>query len=51
MVRSPHSRIYDLVTNRDYHQGLSNVYGKADDEESRKVLRHAIDIGTTFWDT
>ncbi|KAF8521680.1 Aldo/keto reductase [Gautieria morchelliformis] len=31
--------------------GLSNVYGKADDEESKKVLRHAIDIGATFWDT
>lgn len=25
--------------------GLSNVYGSADDEESRKVLRHAIAIG------
>ncbi|KAF8578371.1 Aldo/keto reductase [Ramaria rubella] len=31
--------------------GLSNVYGKAEDEESKKVLRHAIDIGATFWDT
>ena len=24
---------------------LSNVYGKADDEESKAMLRHAIDIG------
>jgi len=31
--------------------GLSNVYGKAEDEESRKVLRHAIEIGQTFWDS
>ncbi|KLO19313.1 Aldo/keto reductase [Schizopora paradoxa] len=31
--------------------GLSNVYGPANDEESKEVLRHAIKIGCTFWDT
>jgi len=31
--------------------GLSSAYGKADDEESKKLLRHAIAIGATFWDT
>jgi len=31
--------------------GLSNVYGPANDEESKEVLRHAIKIGSTFWDT
>jgi len=31
--------------------GLSNVYGPANDEESKEVLRHAIKIGATFWDT
>lgn len=31
--------------------GLSQVYGKADDEEAKKVLRHAIEIGCTFWNT
>ncbi len=25
--------------------GLSNVYGPANDEESKEVLRHAIEIG------
>ncbi|KAM0752610.1 aldose reductase YakC [Meredithblackwellia eburnea MCA 4105] len=31
--------------------GLSMAYGPADDEESKKTLRHAIDIGCTFWNT
>ncbi|GAA6008287.1 hypothetical protein JCM10207_000073 [Rhodosporidiobolus poonsookiae] len=31
--------------------GLSQSYGVADDEESKKVLRHAIEIGCTFWNT
>lgn len=31
-------------------QGLSSTYGTAEDEESRKVLRRAIEIGQTFWD-
>ncbi|TDL22792.1 oxidoreductase [Rickenella mellea] len=31
--------------------GLSNVYGAANDEESKALLRHAIEIGQTFWDT
>ncbi|KAJ2513989.1 hypothetical protein GGI11_002525 [Coemansia sp. RSA 2049] len=31
--------------------GMSIVYGAVDDEESVKVLNHAIDIGCTFWDT
>ncbi|KAJ2448961.1 hypothetical protein EV183_005163 [Coemansia sp. RSA 2336] len=31
--------------------GMSNVYGKADDDSSVEVLNHAIDIGCTFWDT
>ncbi|KAJ2520758.1 hypothetical protein GGI11_000783 [Coemansia sp. RSA 2049] len=31
--------------------GMSIVYGAIDDEESVKVLNHAIDIGCTFWDT
>ncbi|KAJ2758889.1 hypothetical protein H4S06_002491 [Coemansia sp. BCRC 34490] len=30
---------------------MSYVYGAIDDEESVKVLNHAIDIGCTFWDT
>ncbi|KAJ2396464.1 hypothetical protein GGI23_003908 [Coemansia sp. RSA 2559] len=30
---------------------MSVVYGAVDDEESIKVLNHAIDIGCTFWDT
>jgi len=31
--------------------GLSHIYGTANDEESKEVLRHAIKIGQTFWDT
>ncbi|KAJ3194518.1 hypothetical protein HK101_002533 [Irineochytrium annulatum] len=31
--------------------GMSDFYGKRDDEENLKVLNHAIDIGCTFWDT
>ncbi|KAJ2524307.1 hypothetical protein GGI11_000913 [Coemansia sp. RSA 2049] len=31
--------------------GMSVIYGSVDDEESVKVLNHAIDIGCTFWDT
>ncbi|KAJ2659444.1 hypothetical protein IWW48_003489 [Coemansia sp. RSA 1200] len=31
--------------------GMSCAYGVGDDEESVKVLNHAIDIGCTFWDT
>ncbi|THH06006.1 hypothetical protein EW145_g4385 [Phellinidium pouzarii] len=31
--------------------GLSNAYGTSNDEESKKLLRHAIKIGLTFWDT
>ncbi|KAJ1795728.1 hypothetical protein LPJ59_004178 [Coemansia sp. RSA 2399] len=31
--------------------GMSVIYGTVDDEESVKVLNHAIDIGCTFWDT
>ncbi|GAA5863605.1 hypothetical protein JCM8547_003663 [Rhodosporidiobolus lusitaniae] len=31
--------------------GLSQSYGPANDEESKKVLQHAIDIGCTFWNT
>ncbi|KAJ2549093.1 hypothetical protein EV175_004578 [Coemansia sp. RSA 1933] len=30
---------------------MSVVYGNVDDEESIKLLNHAIDIGCTFWDT
>ncbi|KAJ1893285.1 hypothetical protein LPJ81_005396 [Coemansia sp. IMI 209127] len=30
---------------------MSVMYGAVDDEESVKVLNHAIDIGCTFWDT
>ncbi|KAJ2549847.1 hypothetical protein EV175_004291 [Coemansia sp. RSA 1933] len=30
---------------------MSVVYRNVDDEESIKVLNHAIDIGCTFWDT
>ncbi|KAJ2398876.1 hypothetical protein GGI23_002986 [Coemansia sp. RSA 2559] len=30
---------------------MSAVYGAVDDEESVKVLNHAIDIGCTSWDT
>lgn len=30
---------------------LSGMYGSADDEESMKVLKKAVDIGCTFWDT
>ncbi|KAJ2550196.1 hypothetical protein EV175_004160 [Coemansia sp. RSA 1933] len=31
--------------------GMSANYEPADDDESVKVLNHAIDIGCTFWDT
>ncbi|KAM0747634.1 Aldo/keto reductase [Meredithblackwellia eburnea MCA 4105] len=31
--------------------GLSPSTGETDDEESKKVLRHAIEIGCTFWNT
>ncbi|KAF8521734.1 Aldo/keto reductase [Hysterangium stoloniferum] len=31
--------------------GMSSIYGKTTDEESRNVLRHAIEIGVTLWDT
>ncbi|KAJ1995647.1 hypothetical protein GGI04_005825 [Coemansia thaxteri] len=31
--------------------GMSPFYGATDDNESVKVLNHAIDIGCTFWDT
>ncbi|KAJ1802759.1 hypothetical protein LPJ56_006065, partial [Coemansia sp. RSA 2599] len=31
--------------------GLSAMYGPTNDEESVKVLNHAIDIGCTFWDS
>ncbi|KAJ2885742.1 hypothetical protein IWW38_005293, partial [Coemansia aciculifera] len=31
--------------------GMSVFYGAVDDNESVKVLNHAIDIGCTFWDT
>ncbi|KAJ2662477.1 hypothetical protein IW148_002901 [Coemansia sp. RSA 1199] len=31
--------------------GMSMAYGKPDDEQSLNVLKHAIDIGCTFWDT
>jgi aryl-alcohol dehydrogenase-like predicted oxidoreductase len=30
---------------------LSGMYGPADDEESLKVLKKAVDIGCTFWDS
>jgi len=30
---------------------LSSIYGAANDEESKELLRHAIKIGLTFWDT
>ncbi|KAJ2495497.1 hypothetical protein GGH96_006366 [Coemansia sp. RSA 1972] len=30
---------------------MSKAYGKSDDEQSLDVLKHAIDIGCTFWDT
>ncbi|KAJ1722059.1 hypothetical protein LPJ53_003498, partial [Coemansia erecta] len=31
--------------------GLSAMYGPVSDDESVKLLNHAIDIGCTFWDT
>ncbi|KAJ2245159.1 hypothetical protein GGI13_005944 [Coemansia sp. RSA 455] len=31
--------------------GMSSIYGAIDDNESLKVLNHAIDMGCTFWDT
>ncbi|KIJ51716.1 hypothetical protein M422DRAFT_26487 [Sphaerobolus stellatus SS14] len=30
---------------------LSHVYGRADDEASKELLRHALKLGITFWDT
>jgi len=30
---------------------LSSIYGTSNDEESKELLRHAIKIGLTFWDT
>ncbi|KIJ27104.1 hypothetical protein M422DRAFT_37954 [Sphaerobolus stellatus SS14] len=30
---------------------VSNAYGKADDEQSKELLRHAIKLGVTFWDS
>ncbi|KAL5499030.1 hypothetical protein ACEPAH_1548 [Sanghuangporus vaninii] len=30
---------------------LSNMYGAANDEESKELLRHAIKLGLTFWDS
>ncbi|KAG0161978.1 hypothetical protein DFQ30_004623, partial [Apophysomyces sp. BC1015] len=31
--------------------GMSEFYGKFDDEESVKVLERAIELGCSFWDT
>jgi aryl-alcohol dehydrogenase-like predicted oxidoreductase len=31
--------------------GMSEFYGSRNDDESIKVLHHAIDLGVTFWDT
>lgn len=31
--------------------GMSEFYGRRDDQESINTLHHAIDIGVTFWDT
>ncbi|KAJ2448960.1 hypothetical protein EV183_005162 [Coemansia sp. RSA 2336] len=31
--------------------GMSQAYGESNDEDSVKVLNHAVDIGCTFWDT
>jgi len=31
--------------------GMSEFYGAHNDEQSLKTLRHALDIGVTFWDT
>jgi aryl-alcohol dehydrogenase-like predicted oxidoreductase len=31
--------------------GMSWAYGPADDQESIRVLHHALDIGVNFWDT
>ncbi len=31
--------------------GMSEFYGERNDEESIKVLHHAIELGVTFWDT
>lgn len=31
--------------------GMSQAYGAADDDESIATLRHAIELGVTFWDT
>jgi aryl-alcohol dehydrogenase-like predicted oxidoreductase len=30
---------------------LSGMYGQADDEESLQVLKKAVEIGCTFWDS
>ncbi|RWZ90826.1 MAG: aldo/keto reductase [Hydrotalea sp. AMD] len=31
--------------------GMSEFYGRADDNENIKVLHHALEIGVNFWDT
>ncbi|MFC5144854.1 aldo/keto reductase [Streptomyces aureoversilis] len=31
--------------------GMSHGYGAADDDQSIATLRHALDLGVTFWDT
>jgi len=32
--------------------GLSSAYGKVDSDEERfKVLDHAVEVGSTFWDS
>lgn len=31
--------------------GMSAAFGPSNDEESLKVLKHAVDIGCTFWDS
>lgn len=31
--------------------GMSHGYGAADDDQSLATLRHALDLGVTFWDT
>ncbi|WOO81905.1 Aldo-keto reductase yakc [NADP(+)] [Vanrija pseudolonga] len=31
--------------------GMSAAFGPANDDESLKVLKHAVDIGCTFWDS
>jgi aryl-alcohol dehydrogenase-like predicted oxidoreductase len=31
--------------------GMSEFYGPSEEAKSLDVLRHAIDLGVTFWDT